>query len=455
MEKPYDFNNLKRLMVEGDVDGDVLRCRYAAYADVDDGALEQLHERIRTGDDTATRPLQHDADGVTPATLRRWRRLRWAAAAVVVVAVSGALWFYQYAKVTPPELSPALQTAIKQSRESGCMEAMISLAPDPKEIVGGPGPEGMADAQPAGAQPGQPAGTSPSPTLTDAQPATAQPVHPAGTRRGTGTAQAPAKAGREPALLSALRVTTRSDKEFWLTLPDGSLVHLNYNTRVIYPERFTGGTREVYLEGEAYFMVSKDRRHPFIVHTPQGDVQVYGTEFMVKAQPSATPLPEVGTATAKSGTALQPPASADAATRPAAAGMAPAAVGEGAADAYVVLVRGSLGVTPTAGAEQMLQPGQRLSMNGTVTTIDDVDTAPYVAWNEGMFQFTNWPLERIVSVLSRWYGKQFAFAVDDLRHVKLSGNLYRYGQIGPTMRALEKVAGITVRERQNVMMIDY
>jgi ferric-dicitrate binding protein FerR (iron transport regulator) len=48
------------------------------------------------------------------------------------------------------------------------------------------------------------------------------------------------------------------------TLPDGSVVTLNRNATLQYPEEFTGGTRSVTLDGEAFFEVAPDRSHPFI-----------------------------------------------------------------------------------------------------------------------------------------------------------------------------------------------
>ena len=361
------------------IEADDLARRYQFYSEADyqqalDHALEVMKGERRGARTTA--------------------RHRWAVAAAigVLVALGGLVWLRQYTKVVPPELGQELLVAIQQSEQAGRVEAVVESLPQPALF---PKKNGTKATQ-----------SVPSTHSSSVE--------------GEAVEQ----------LLAAKRITTKSDKEYWLTLPDGSLVHLSYNTRVIYPERFNGESRDVILEGEAYFMVAKDRRHPFIVHTPQGDVKVYGTEFMLKALPASpiNPVTDNKSIEADGGTET---------------------------DTYVVLVRGSLSVTPTMGTEQMLRPGQKLSIDRGQTTIEDVDTAPYVAWNEGMFLFTNWPLERIVSVLSRWYGKQFAFADDELRHVKLSGNLYRYGQIDPTMRALEKVAGITVCESQNVLMIDY
>lgn len=66
-------------------------------------------------------------------------------------------------------------------------------------------------------------------------------------------------------------------------LPDGSKVWVNSDSKLSYPEAFKGQTREIYLEGEAYFDVTKDPKHPFIVHTSGIDIRVLGTAFNVKA----------------------------------------------------------------------------------------------------------------------------------------------------------------------------
>ena len=66
-------------------------------------------------------------------------------------------------------------------------------------------------------------------------------------------------------------------------LPDGSTVTLNHYSSLSYPEKFKSDKREVKLNGEAYFEVSKNKKHPFIVQTETIDVQVLGTHFNVDA----------------------------------------------------------------------------------------------------------------------------------------------------------------------------
>jgi len=68
-----------------------------------------------------------------------------------------------------------------------------------------------------------------------------------------------------------------------VTLPDGSIVMLNSGSILRYPTRFDGNTRQVYVEGEAYFDVMKDKQHPFYVSTNSITIKVLGTKFNVKS----------------------------------------------------------------------------------------------------------------------------------------------------------------------------
>jgi ferric-dicitrate binding protein FerR (iron transport regulator) len=68
-------------------------------------------------------------------------------------------------------------------------------------------------------------------------------------------------------------------------LPDGTTVWLNVDSKLYYENDFTGTTREVRLEGEAFFDVVKRPGQPFIVHTSGIDIKVLGTAFNVKSYP--------------------------------------------------------------------------------------------------------------------------------------------------------------------------
>lgn len=69
-----------------------------------------------------------------------------------------------------------------------------------------------------------------------------------------------------------------------INLPDGSEVWLNSKSYLKHPNKFTGDTRNVEINGEAYFSVQKDKSKKFIVNTPFGvKAEVLGTEFNIEA----------------------------------------------------------------------------------------------------------------------------------------------------------------------------
>ncbi|GAA4330351.1 FecR family protein [Mucilaginibacter gynuensis] len=76
---------------------------------------------------------------------------------------------------------------------------------------------------------------------------------------------------------------TPSRQKSKIVLSDGSVVTLNSQSQLKYPASFSGKTREVYLNGEAFFDIKKDPEHPFIVHADQMKIKVLGTAFNVKS----------------------------------------------------------------------------------------------------------------------------------------------------------------------------
>ena len=295
-----DKNTAKHL--EQMAEADDLTKRYKEYASVDtEAALQKFIEQYVNegeGDTVKTRKVR--------ILFPRFYRI---AAVILILLVGGAFWYHrEYTRVTPPVITEEVQLAIEQSRESGRAGADIVSFTSREEVI--------------------------SKEECD---------------------QYHVDEGFVEQLEEAKRITTRHDKEYWVTLDDGTLVHLNYNSRLIYPEKF-GDRRDVILDGEAYFMVAKDKRRKFVVHTPQGDVKVYGTEFNVN--------------TRKDDEAVS-----------------------------VVLINGSVSFVSSAGREMMMQPGQELTAVDTQLSVTSIDTAPYVAWNTGLFFFMNSTLGYIMDVL--------------------------------------------------------
>ena len=80
-----------------------------------------------------------------------------------------------------------------------------------------------------------------------------------------------------------------------VTLSDGSLITMNKNSVLNYPDRFTGGTREISLKGEAFFDVAHDKSKPFMIHVNDLVVKVVGTSFNIKTTgPNTEVIVETG-----------------------------------------------------------------------------------------------------------------------------------------------------------------
>lgn len=67
-----------------------------------------------------------------------------------------------------------------------------------------------------------------------------------------------------------------------VTLPDGSIISLNRNSKIIQNDNYGKTNRDIILEGEAFFEVAKNRALPFKVHTQNSTIEVLGTSFNIK-----------------------------------------------------------------------------------------------------------------------------------------------------------------------------
>jgi transmembrane sensor len=86
--------------------------------------------------------------------------------------------------------------------------------------------------------------------------------------------------------ISFYELNTPKGSKTQLILPDGTKIWLNAGSKLRYPNRFQNNIREVFLEGEGYFDVTKDSKRPFIVHTSDINIRVLGTIFNVKSYPN-------------------------------------------------------------------------------------------------------------------------------------------------------------------------
>ncbi|WP_074409082.1 MULTISPECIES: FecR family protein [Aquimarina] len=157
-------------------------------------------------------------------------------------------------------------------------------------------------------------------------------------------------------------------KKLQLVLSDGSMVHLNAGSSLKYPVKFLKGKdRKVFLSGEAYFAIAKDKQHPFIVNTQDVNVQALGTKFNVNSYREDNEM-------------------------------------------NTVLVEGSVGVYKVdekfdANTSTVLQPGYKFTLNKSQQSINvkEVDVSEYTAWTKGELLFKMKPFSEIIKILERNY----------------------------------------------------
>lgn len=156
-----------------------------------------------------------------------------------------------------------------------------------------------------------------------------------------------------------------------LTLPDGTVVNLNSDSRIAYPEKFFGKTRDVSLSGEAYFAVSKDNRHPFVVSTPyKAKVKVYGTHFNLDASPDE--------------------------------GQVVTTLEEGSVSLSYLAVGGRW-------KEEEIEPGKQITYSASTrkATVSDAELDVVTSWKDGLLIFRNTPVREVLHMLSKRYGVVF------------------------------------------------
>lgn len=160
-------------------------------------------------------------------------------------------------------------------------------------------------------------------------------------------------------------------------LPDGSEVWLNALSTLTYPNRFTEKDRKVQLSGEAYFKVVSDKKHRFLVETPQEIVvSAYGTEFNVNAYESDV-------------------------------------------NYEVTLARGNVEVYSNLSSEivEPLKVDEKAVVdlsNGDMNVVM-ADTYVETAWKDGKMVFRREKLDKIATKLSRKFGVDIRLEGDKLR----------------------------------------
>ena len=203
-----------------------------------------------------------------------------------------------------------------------------------------------------------------------------------------------------------------------LTLQDGSKVYLNGNTRFLFPEKFTGNQRKVYLTGEAFFDVTPDKSKPFTILTDNSVITVLGTSFNVKEYENS----EHSIITVKSGVVeIEKKSFLNTGTN------------------SLILEKGSQGFIPKSGNE---------------ITKQNVKNENYLAWRTKKIKFSASTLYEVKDILESVYLVNIVFNDPTIGNMKLTAD-FDNDNIHTVIGVINKTFAINSRFYNNEVIFSF
>ncbi|MGD8779713.1 MAG: FecR domain-containing protein [Ignavibacteria bacterium] len=177
----------------------------------------------------------------------------------------------------------------------------------------------------------------------------------------------PETTGRHIAKKEIYHAKTRRGEKITLTLSDGSKVYINNDSKFTYPRMFDKDSRQVELEGEAYFSVVRDESRPFSVKSGNTITVVRGTEFNIKNRGNSVSV----------------------------------VVAKGSVDTY----------TPDLDKKYNLKKGDMILYNtrSGFSEPKKVNLRQYLAWRNDKLAFTHTPLSEVMDEIERYYNVKVIF----------------------------------------------
>jgi hypothetical protein len=198
-----------------------------------------------------------------------------------------------------------------------------------------------------------------------------------------------------------------------LELSDGTKVWVNSGSVLEFPGKFIGKTRIVKLSGEIFLEVAKDKK-PFIVHTADMDIIVYGTTFNVSSYADGN-------------------------------------------ISSVVLVEGKVGVkTILSGEETMMKPSEMLSFQDNRLYKETVDTRKYTSWKDGYLLLNQTPVTDVLKQLEQYYNLSFDIRDNvNLHSITCTGKIYLSSNLDDIMKTISLLSSTKYRWENNKIYIEY
>ncbi len=200
-------------------------------------------------------------------------------------------------------------------------------------------------------------------------------------------------------------------KRSFVTFADGSKLWVNSGSKVIYPNKFSDHSREIFVEGEIYLDVVHDEKRPFIVKTKKMEIRDLGTQFNVSAY-------------------------------------------ENESYSNVVLVEGKVEVLVKGRKKNTISPNQLFSYDNSNDKIytSTVNTQDYVAWKDGYYQFKHQKMNIVLEKLCKYYGVKIHWD-DKVSELTCSGKLDLKDDLDKVFNALRNAAPIEIEQTNEFINI--
>lgn len=199
----------------------------------------------------------------------------------------------------------------------------------------------------------------------------------------------------EPQSLQAVMVP--AGQRVQLILGDGTKVWLNSKSTFTYPTSFGKNIREVELDGEGYFEVTKNEKAPFIVKTRKYDIKVLGTTFNVSAYQNKLSAFETS------------------------------------------LLEGAVDVSASDQTEWIsLTPNEKVTEIDGILQKDTINNPEHLRWREGLICLDDEPFENLMRKFAVYYGIDIVINNPNVLKYKCTGKFRQTDGIEYALRVLQK-----------------
>ncbi|WP_276088911.1 FecR domain-containing protein [Pedobacter sp. JY14-1] len=245
--------------------------------------------------------------------------------------------------------------------------------------------------------------------------------------------------------LTILTATTAKGQTYTFTLPDGTKVWLNADSKLEFPMQFSGKERRVLLRGEGYFVVKHNARQPFFVESTGKDgkgqvVEDIGTEFNISAYADDASIKT----TLVEGAASVSPLLSGSSLRAGEAATNQARHSDDRRNLLNSKDKRSLATLEMTGKRNdcrgsvTLTPNQQATLSNGSLDVKTVNAEDAVAWKDGKYRFENASLEEVMRQLARWYNIEVQYD-GPIPERRFSGGIDRRSNLSTAIAILKNL----------------